>query len=1225
MADQFVDLKSNLENKESTSISDRSVSTSYYGYPKVNELDINGGESKTYTFTIPKGNEHDFIVDFSTSTAQLDDFQIDFEVIAADDSFVASQTETLISNSEKILTLAGGPSQNTGRAASTSLINEKASGDPMTSWYDNTQVGEGTYYGVVNHLISPSQYDGKVDALAALNDPQHKLGAYGMCIKVKGNGIGLGADPIIEEKLVVIADVCPECKWGDIDLALNGDGRWEIDWHAVECPVGNHGLHYIFEGSHEWYLKIIPQVYKCPVEKLEIFHNGHWISGTIASHNYRAYVFSAPGHPTYQFPIKVRLTSIFGEEIIDQIPYIADESVTIPGSYNAQFERCSFDNHGHLPDTGTTMPTVSPLPTPLPTVSPTNRPITKAPSVEPTNQIENEANTEAFPLQVVTISIKNLAADTKTYAMSINGNFYPGAWYCQEPKDREDHKRRIASCFEKCPSSGTAYNKNPKCCSVFAGDICTMHEWTRPSTLSNGNCGSFWEPYDCKDPEYQDYNQDTGDEEPKETLSEFEKNGKIIKSKSVDTYTFTIPENNEDDFVVKIVEIDDNNLLEIAITTDESDVVIKSEDIPKYFHQTRSDNNEIVFHKPQGIQVIDITITNFDTASSSKYNLFIRGNFYLGAWYCQEVDPDERKDHARRSRSCFTSCPKNSRYNKNPKCCSVTAGEKCSSKEWKYYGEEKGDMCGSWWGVEASISGGDCKPKNTPAPTFLAATSSPTNQNENVPSTPDLTTSAPTPNPTPNPVTPVPTPNPSPNPVTSAPTLPYDGNEEISDDQSADDDPVLPECSPLPSTNMPGKRIIQVINNCDETIWPAFLAPEGYDPVAPSVDVVSVNPNDPWAFPSGSCGTFIVEDNLPSLRLWARTGCNPNNEYNCVTGSCRTDSEGTCLTAGEAPVSLFEATLQGRCSENGNWPDFYDSSLVDGYSLPFSVMPIGGEKMSDSSYSCGKSTVRAFDFHNCPYESRVYADAIPGSNTPITSLNGRNVPSSPCFSRPLDEDCQNLVVGCRSICKSLDQGWIGYYIDEVLSKNSGNELDPILDLPSGNTMRWSQQFLQGKSTCGENGCQESPAFGGFRGSLYYEYDNRNTMKNLVCCDGSLGCSPYQRNDAGGSCRLPNACPTLGAIDEESEWHNEEQIENDKSRFPQWWQEMRWSSNYPDWPLSSLGNNYAQIYKTSSPKAYSWQYNDMTSTYHCCGSDTGPNYKIIFCSNPTYEASYAHGI
>ena len=133
------------------------------------------------------------------------------------------------------------------------------------------------------------------------------------------------------------------------------------------------------------------------------------------------------------------------------------------------------------------------------------------------------------------------------------------------------------------------------------------------------------------------------------------------------------------------------------------------------------------------------------------------------------------------------------------------------------------------------------------------------------------------------------------------------------------------------------------------------------------------------------------------------------------------------------------------------------------------------------------------------------------------------------------------------------------------------------------------------------------------------------MKNLVCCDGSLGCSPYQRNDAGGNCRLPNACPRLGAIDEESEWHNEEQIENDKNRFPQWWQEMRWSSNYPDWPLSSLGNNYAQIYKRSSPKAYSWQYNDMTSTYHCCGSDTGPNYKIIFCSNPTYEASYAHGM
>jgi hypothetical protein len=295
--------------------------------------------------------------------------------------------------------------------------------------------------------------------------------------------------------------------------------------------------------------------------------------------------------------------------------------------------------------------------------------------------------------------------------------------------------------------------------------------------------------------------------------------------------------------------------------------------------------------------------------------------------------------------------------------------------------------------------------------------------------------------------------------------------------------------------------------------------------------------------------------------------------------------------------------------------------------LPFSVVPIGGEKMSDQSYSCGKTSVRSFDFHNCPYESRLYADAIPGSNTPVTSSNGVNVPSSACFSNPLDEDCQNLVIGCRSICKSLDQGWIGYYIDEVISRHSSEDdvskLDPMINLPSGTTMRWSKQFLQGETNCGTDGCRNSPAFGGFRESVYYDYDNSNTMKNLVCCDGNLRCSPYQRNDAGGDCRLPNACPTLGSIDKESEWHTEDQIERDKTRYPQWWQEMRWSSDYPDWPLSSLGINYAEIYKASSPDAYSWQYNDMTSTYHCCGSESGPNYKIIFCSNPAYEASYAH--
>ena len=43
---------------------------------------------------------------------------------------------------------------------------------------------------------------------------------------------------------------------GDVDLAVDGDGRWDIEIRGVQCPVGNTAIQYWFQGSNEWYLKL---------------------------------------------------------------------------------------------------------------------------------------------------------------------------------------------------------------------------------------------------------------------------------------------------------------------------------------------------------------------------------------------------------------------------------------------------------------------------------------------------------------------------------------------------------------------------------------------------------------------------------------------------------------------------------------------------------------------------------------------------------------------------------------------------------------------------------------------------------------------------------------------------------------------------------------------------------------------------------------------------------
>merc|ERR550537_1678424 len=99
------------------------------------------------------------------------------------------------------------------------------------------------------------------------------------------------------------------------------------------------------------------------------------------------------------------------------------------------------------------------------------------------------------PDDTIAISIENSASTSTTYSFSAKGNFYTGAWYCQEvvPSDRKDHYRRSTSCFSDCQLPNPNYNKNPQCCVMNAGEICLVDEWQ-----NSGNCGTFWEAKDCK-------------------------------------------------------------------------------------------------------------------------------------------------------------------------------------------------------------------------------------------------------------------------------------------------------------------------------------------------------------------------------------------------------------------------------------------------------------------------------------------------------------------------------------------------------------------------------------------------------------------------------------------------------------------------------------------------------------------------------------------------------
>jgi len=100
--------------------------------------------------------------------------------------------------------------------------------------------GDATFYGAGGHgelgaCMLPVGFNG-VGNTVAINAAQWEGGAScGKCVLIQPSSDGLGMTPIAEPIHATIDNLCPECQHGDIDLGLNGDGRWRIKWEFVSC------------------------------------------------------------------------------------------------------------------------------------------------------------------------------------------------------------------------------------------------------------------------------------------------------------------------------------------------------------------------------------------------------------------------------------------------------------------------------------------------------------------------------------------------------------------------------------------------------------------------------------------------------------------------------------------------------------------------------------------------------------------------------------------------------------------------------------------------------------------------------------------------------------------------------------------------------------------------------------------------------------------------------
>lgn len=235
--------------------------------------------------------------------------------------------------------------------------------------------------------------------------------------------------------------------------------------------------------------------------------------------------------------------------------------------------------------------------------------------------------------------------------------------------------------------------------------------------------------------------------------------------------------------------------------------------------------------------------------------------------------------------------------------------------------------------------------------------------------------------------------------------------------KAANTSPVV--VNPSPHPNFPTQTAdLRIINNCKTTLWVEGRYGGSGGPI-PGQSVTATR-----ALPGSFVDYVIPDTGLSGTRFWAKYGCDANGR-NCEIGDQMQywpNPPGGCPTGGCTPPidSLFEATWgckPGAGCNAQNPTTWFDTSQVDGWTIPYKLTPLGDTSKCDcDGPKCGFKGVDAstLDLARCPSNE----DLTAGGNFSSVNFNGKTVSLKSVDLRVIDD--QKRVIGCMSPCKKLN-------------------------------------------------------------------------------------------------------------------------------------------------------------------------------------------------------------
>ena len=165
-----------------------------------------------------------------------------------------------------------------------------------------------------------------------------------------------------------------QCQRGDLDIGLDGDGRWRGEWYAVACNTGGTGFYYSTQGSNNYYLKMQVSNTAVTVSNVEIELGGSYARLTRTPDNYWVLHSASP----IAIPATLRITSGFGQVVEDSFAPSSLSGPPVQGTGQFSVPK------GLEVVTGGKQSPAAPLPTDTPSKTPGPTPPPSAPAAAET-------------------------------------------------------------------------------------------------------------------------------------------------------------------------------------------------------------------------------------------------------------------------------------------------------------------------------------------------------------------------------------------------------------------------------------------------------------------------------------------------------------------------------------------------------------------------------------------------------------------------------------------------------------------------------------------------------------------------------------------------------------------------------------------------------------------------------------------------------------------------